>query len=84
MIPSRCQVNPEEWMARCEAAYTDLGDAGQTPWAFTGWSGCMQSANDAAVCLQDAIVLSARDDALAEKYSRSSNGILKLSEPMRP
>ena len=64
----RCQVDPEEWMARCEAAYTDLGDAGQTPWGVYWLERLHASANDAAVCLQDAIVLSARDDALAEKY----------------
>ena len=64
----RCQVDPEEWMARCEAAYTDLGDAGQTPWGVYWLERLHASANDAAVCLQDAIVLSARDDALSEKY----------------
>lgn len=64
----RCQVDPDGWMTRCEAAYTDLSDAGQTPWGVYWLERLHASANDAAVCLQDAIAISARDDALAEKY----------------
>ena len=64
----RCQVDPEGWMARCEAAYTGLTDAGQTPWGVYWLERLHASANDAAACLRDGIALAARDAALAEKY----------------
>ena len=82
---SRCQIDPEAWLDRCTQSYTEAQAqcAEQTPWGAYWMERLHTAAADACVCLRDAIVLSQRDDALAEKYIPLFADNLELAETYR-